>query len=86
LVTLSKTVWSRGLDSVVIQLYAGECTPSVDRALNGFCVFLENDHTNLRQFFSRFRRKHVYITTCIKNTAPAFKPNCYSLKFKIKAI
>jgi len=25
--------WARVLGSVVIQLYAGECTPSVDRAL-----------------------------------------------------
>jgi len=26
--------WPRVLGSVVIQLYAGECTPSVDRALS----------------------------------------------------
>jgi len=32
LVTLPKNFWTRVLDSVVIQLYAGECTPSVDRA------------------------------------------------------
>jgi len=28
-----KNCWHRVLGSVVIQLYAGECTPSVDRAL-----------------------------------------------------
>jgi len=33
LVALSKHFWTRVLVSVVIQLYAGECTPSVDRAL-----------------------------------------------------
>jgi len=33
LVTLPKNCWPRILSSVVIQLYAGECTPSVDRAL-----------------------------------------------------
>jgi len=27
-----KNCWPRVLGSVVIQLYAGECTPSVDRA------------------------------------------------------
>jgi len=32
LVTLSKNSWPRVLGSVVIQLYAGECTPSVVRA------------------------------------------------------
>jgi len=32
LVTLPKNVWNRVVDSVVIQLYAGECTPSVDQA------------------------------------------------------
>jgi len=32
LVTLPKFFWTRVLDSIVIQLYAGECTPSVDRA------------------------------------------------------
>jgi len=30
----AKNFWTRVLGSVVIQLYAGECTPSVDRALN----------------------------------------------------
>jgi len=33
LVTLPKNFWSIVQGSVVIQLYAGECTPSVDRAL-----------------------------------------------------
>jgi len=33
LVTLPKYFWTRVLGSVVIQLYAGECTSSVDRAL-----------------------------------------------------
>jgi len=32
LVTLPKNYWPRVLGLVVIQLYAGECTPSVDRA------------------------------------------------------
>jgi len=32
LVTLPKNCWLRVLGSVVIQLYAGEFTPSVDRA------------------------------------------------------
>jgi len=31
-----------------------------------FCVFFEHDKTNLRQFFSRFRRKHSFITACIE--------------------
>jgi len=31
-----------------------------------FSVFLENDKTDLRQFFSGFRRKHLFITTCIE--------------------
>jgi len=29
---LPKNSWPRVLGTVVIQLYAGECTPSVDRA------------------------------------------------------
>jgi len=33
LVTLPKIAGLRILGSIVIQLYAGECTPSVDRAL-----------------------------------------------------
>jgi len=33
LVTLPKNCWTKVLGSVVIQLYAGECTLSVDRAL-----------------------------------------------------
>jgi len=33
MVTLLKYCWPRVLGSVVIQLYAGECTLSVDRAL-----------------------------------------------------
>jgi len=33
LITLPKIFWSRVLGSVVIQIYAGEYTPSVDRAL-----------------------------------------------------
>jgi len=31
-----------------------------------FCVFLENDKTNIFQFFSGFKRKHLFITTCIE--------------------
>jgi len=34
LITLPKNFWTRVLGSVVIQLYAVECTPSVDRALS----------------------------------------------------
>jgi len=34
LITLPKIFWPRVLSSVVIQLYAGGCTPSVDRALS----------------------------------------------------
>jgi len=33
LVALPKNCWPTILGSVVIQLYAGECTPSIDRAL-----------------------------------------------------
>jgi len=33
LVTLRKNCWTRVLGTVVIQLYAGECMPSVDRVL-----------------------------------------------------
>jgi len=33
LVTLQKNFWIRVLGSVVIQVYTGECTPSVDRTL-----------------------------------------------------
>jgi len=36
LVTLPKNFWTRVLGPVVNQLYAGECTPSVDRALGNF--------------------------------------------------
>jgi len=32
LITLSKNWWPRVLGSIVTQLYAGECMPSVDRA------------------------------------------------------
>jgi len=31
--TAKKNSWTRVLGSIVIQLYAGECTPSADRAL-----------------------------------------------------
>jgi len=34
MVTLPKKFWTRVLDLVVIQLYAGEYKPSVDRALS----------------------------------------------------
>jgi len=37
--------------------------------LSGFYVFLENDSTNLHQFFSGFRIKHFFITTCSENAA-----------------
>jgi len=47
LVTLPKFFWTRVLSEVVILLYAGECTPSVDWALvlkknnnnNNFCTY-----------------------------------------------
>jgi len=32
LVTLPKNCWPRILDSVIIQIYASECTPIADRA------------------------------------------------------
>jgi len=28
------------------------------------CVLLENNKVDLRQFFSGFKRKHIFITTC----------------------
>jgi len=31
-----------------------------------FCVFPENNKTDLRQNFSGFRTKHLFITTCIE--------------------
>jgi len=31
-----------------------------------FGIFLENDKTNQRQFLLGFRRKHLFITTCIE--------------------
>jgi len=34
--------------------------------LIGFCVFLENDKTDLRQFFLRFKRKHLFIAAYIE--------------------
>jgi len=34
---------------------------------SGFCIFLENDKTNMCQiFFSGFRRNDSFITTCIE--------------------
>jgi len=40
MVTLPANFWIRILGSGVIKIYAGECTPSVDRALdlNGFAM------------------------------------------------
>jgi len=40
LVTLLKNCWPRVLGSVVVQLYAGECTPSVDRALQRITLYI----------------------------------------------
>jgi len=40
LVTLPKNCWTRVLGSVIIQLYASECTPSVDRALQSEITYL----------------------------------------------
>jgi len=34
--------------------------------VSGFCIFLDNDKTDLCQFFSGFKRKHLLITTRIK--------------------
>jgi len=31
-----------------------------------FCVFLKNDKTDVRPIFLVFRRKHLFITTCIE--------------------
>jgi len=31
-----------------------------------FCVFLENDKMDLCQIFFTFRRKHLFIATCIE--------------------
>jgi len=45
--------------------------------LSSFCVFLENDKTDLRQFFLEFRRKHLFISTCIeKNCTGTLKARC----------
>jgi len=45
LVTLPKNCWTtRVLGSVVIQLYAGECTPSVVRALLIWILFWRSAH------------------------------------------
>jgi len=41
LVTLPKNCWPKVLGSVVIQLYVGECTPSVDRALAVDCSLFD---------------------------------------------
>jgi len=38
--TLPKNCWPRVLDLIVIQLYAGECTPSVDRGLTIHDLFI----------------------------------------------
>jgi len=60
LVTLPENFWPSVLGSVVIQLYAGECTPSVDRALiNFFLIFLTAVavETRLIQFFNLFYTK-----------------------------
>jgi len=34
--------------------------------LSSFCIFLKNDKMELHQFFSGFRRKHLFIITCIE--------------------
>jgi len=54
---LPKNYWPKVLGSVVIQLYAGECTPSVDRAeirtvfvANGSSPFC---YLNARQWFRK---------------------------------
>jgi len=51
-----------------------------------FCVFLENDKTDLRQFFfSEFRRKHLFITIYIENhyTQPLSLPVRMETKLQI---
>jgi len=40
LVTLPKNCWPRVLGSVVIQLYAGECTPSMVKSISPFKIVL----------------------------------------------
>jgi len=34
--------------------------------LSGFCVFLKDDSTDLREIFSGLRRKHLIITTHVE--------------------
>jgi len=35
-----------------------------------FCVFFENDKTDVRQIFSGFRIKHFLLQPALKSTAP----------------
>jgi len=55
-----------------------------------FCVFRENDKTDLRQIFSGFTRKHLFITTCIEKhcTQPLMHSNHHSqyLDYQIRAL
>jgi len=46
LVKLPKNFWPRVLGSVVIQLYAVECTPGVDRALGVICDSTPKRHAD----------------------------------------
>jgi len=60
---LKKNCWTRVLGSVVIQLYAGECTPSVDRALRRI-LKLENTSINrMRNGNEEIRRRFNLIQT-----------------------
>jgi len=78
LITLPKNFWTRVLVAVVIQLYTGECTPSVDRALElaKFMYLLHNQKlpklffklSNVHSYATRQKRNIVYFKPCIKNT------------------
>jgi len=37
-----------------------------------FLRFLKNDKSDLRKYFSGFRRKHLFITTCIEKHCTDF--------------
>jgi len=57
---------------VVIQLYAGECTPSVDRFLRFSEKRQDGSAPNL---FQGLRENTCFLQFALKNTAPVFKIN-----------
>jgi len=70
MVTLPKNCWIKVLGSVVIQLYASECTASVDRALS--VLTFDRQRWALVNFNQIFERKNVsmnYYLPCT-NTFP----------------